>query len=58
VFVTDGDFYASTLALVAGVAQAGGWVRLGLAPYIGPQEVARALAVVEQAVREQPRNRA
>ncbi len=50
VFVTNGDFYATTLAARMGVSASGGWVRLGLAPYIGPGEVDRALTVLEQAI--------
>jgi cysteine desulfurase family protein (TIGR01976 family) len=50
VFVTNGDFYATTLADRMGVSESGGWVRIGLAPYIGPSEVERALAVLEQAI--------
>lgn len=50
VFVTNGDFYATTLAERMGVSESGGWVRAGLAPYIGPGEVDRALAVLEQAI--------
>ena len=49
VFVTNGDFYATTLAGRMGVAGSGGWVRAGLAPYIDQAEVGRALAVLEQA---------
>jgi cysteine desulfurase family protein (TIGR01976 family) len=49
VFVTNGDFYAATLARRLGVSESGGWVRAGLAPYIGRAEVSRALAAVEQA---------
>jgi cysteine desulfurase family protein (TIGR01976 family) len=49
VFVTNGDFYAATLAMRMGVSRSGGWVRAGLAPYIGQAEVSRALAAVERA---------
>ncbi len=49
VFVTNGDFYATTLAGRMGVAGSGGWVRAGLAPYIDQAEVGRALAVLERA---------
>jgi cysteine desulfurase family protein (TIGR01976 family) len=49
VFVTNGDFYATTLAGRLGVAESGGWVRAGLAPYIGRAEVGRALTVLERA---------
>ncbi len=49
VFVTNGDFYAATLARRMGVSRSGGWVRAGLAPYIGEAEVGRALAAIEEA---------
>lgn len=38
-FVSDGDFYASTLAERLGVRDRGGWVRVGLAPYTTRQEI-------------------
>ena len=50
IFVTNGDFYATTLAELMGVSGSGGWVRVGLAPYIGPDEVNQALAVLERAI--------
>jgi len=40
-----------------GVAESGGWIRAGLAPYIGPAEVGRALTVIEQAVGAPPTRR-
>jgi len=43
IFVADGDFYATTLAEVTGVASRGGWVRVGLAPYNTEEEVDRFL---------------
>jgi cysteine desulfurase family protein (TIGR01976 family) len=52
VFVTNGDFYATTLAERFGLGESGGWVRLGLAPYIGEAEVSRAIAAVTQAAGE------
>ena len=57
VFVTNGDFYATTLARRMGVAESGGWIRAGLAPYIGPAEVDRALTVIEQAIGAPPTRR-
>jgi cysteine desulfurase family protein (TIGR01976 family) len=49
VFVTSGDFYASTLASRLGLATTGGWVRAGLAPYLGEQDVTRVAAAVADA---------
>ncbi|MGI9005744.1 MAG: cysteine desulfurase-like protein [Streptosporangiaceae bacterium] len=46
VFVTNGDFYATTLAARLGVSESGGWVRVGLAPYLGIAEVERAVDVI------------
>lgn len=46
VFVADGDFYAATLAQRLGVADSGGWVRAGLAPYNTMQEVETFLAAL------------
>lgn len=37
--VADGDFYASTMAEVLDVYPAGGWVRIGLAPYNTMEEI-------------------
>ena len=51
VFVTNGDFYATTLAARLGLGESGGWVRLGLAPYIGEAEVTRAITAISQAAR-------
>ena len=39
--VADGDFYASTMAEVLDVYPAGGWVRIGLAPYNTKEEIQR-----------------
>ena len=49
VLVTNGDFYATTLAARLGLGESGGWVRLGLAPYIGEAEVTRAITAISQA---------
>jgi cysteine desulfurase family protein (TIGR01976 family) len=38
-FVADGHFYASTLARRLGIADRGGWIRAGLAPYNTAEEV-------------------
>ncbi len=46
-YVASGDFYASTLAKVTGVASTGGWVRIGFAPYTTEEEACRFLDVVE-----------
>jgi cysteine desulfurase family protein (TIGR01976 family) len=49
VFVTSGDFYATTLASRLGLATTGGWVRAGLAPYLGEQDVTQVAAAVAEA---------
>lgn len=41
-WVSDGDFYARTVAERCGVAQQG-WLRVGLAAYTSPEEVGRLL---------------
>jgi selenocysteine lyase/cysteine desulfurase len=46
VFVGDGSFYASTLDERVGTSAAGGWTRVGLAPYTTAEELARCLAVL------------
>jgi cysteine desulfurase family protein (TIGR01976 family) len=43
IFVSNGDFYATTLARRLGVRAAGGWVRLGIAPYVDRADIARVL---------------
>ena len=45
-FVWDGDFYATTLIERLGLADAGGVVRVGMAPYILESEVDALLAAV------------
>ncbi len=45
-FVWDGDFYAVTLIQRLGLADQGGVVRVGMAPYILTDEVERLLAAV------------
>jgi cysteine desulfurase family protein (TIGR01976 family) len=46
IFVTNGDFYATTLAARLGVDKSGGWVRAGLAPYISSADAHRAVGVI------------
>jgi len=46
VYVTDGDFYATTLAARLGVGDSGGWVRIGVAPYISAADARRAAGVI------------
>jgi len=46
VFVADGDFYASTLAQRLGIADKGGWVRAGLAPYNTLEDISRFIGGV------------
>ncbi len=45
-FVWDGDFYAVTLIERLGLADKGGVVRIGMAPYILPEEVEALLRAV------------
>ncbi len=47
IFVASGDFYASTLSQVTGVATSGGWVRIGFAPYTTEEEIVRFLDALE-----------
>ena len=47
IFVWDGDFYATTLVKRLGLAESGGLVRIGLAPYNTPEEVERLLEAIE-----------
>ena len=46
--IADGHFYASTMADKLGVNPMGGWIRIGLAPYNTPEEV----ALFEQGLQE------
>lgn len=39
IFITDGDFYAATLADKLDINKFGGWIRVGLAPYNSEEEV-------------------
>ncbi len=48
-WVSDGDFYATTAAERCGVAGQG-WLRIGLAAYTDPGDVARLLAALEDVV--------
>jgi cysteine desulfurase family protein (TIGR01976 family) len=50
VYVTNGDFYATTLAERTGVSQQGGWVRVGVAAYHDENDIARALSAIDRAV--------
>lgn len=50
VYITHGDFYASTLARRTQVADRGGWIRAGIAPYHDRADIDTALAVLERAV--------
>ncbi len=50
-FVWDGDFYAVTLIDRLGLADKGGVVRVGMAPYIVPEEVDALLAAVREIAR-------
>jgi len=46
IFVWDGDFYAARFVELAGLADRGGLVRIGLCPYNTADEVERAIAAV------------
>ena len=47
-FVWDGDFYATRLVELLGLADKGGLVRIGLAPYNTAEEVERTVAAVAE----------
>jgi cysteine desulfurase family protein (TIGR01976 family) len=47
-FVADGHFYASTLAGKLGIADKGGWVRAGLAPYNTWEEIEGFIGSLER----------
>jgi cysteine desulfurase family protein (TIGR01976 family) len=51
-FVTNGDFYASTLAEKLGIRDRGGWIRAGLAPYTTEEEVEGFVEVLKNFVKE------
>ncbi len=50
VFIAEGDFYASSLAINLGVRESGGWVRAGMAPYNTEEEVERFIVGMTQLV--------
>ncbi len=47
-FVWDGDFYATTLVERLGLAESGGLVRVGLAPYTNSEEIERLLSTLSE----------
>ncbi|MCR4403387.1 MAG: cysteine desulfurase-like protein [Firmicutes bacterium] len=51
IFVWHGDFYATTLIERLGLAERGGVVRVGLAPYNTDEEVDRLLSTLEECSR-------
>nr|WP_302053641.1 cysteine desulfurase-like protein [Brevibacillus parabrevis] len=51
VFIASGDFYASRLAELAGLADKGGWIRAGIAPYNTEEEIRRLAQGIAQMVR-------
>nr|WP_106779336.1 cysteine desulfurase-like protein [Lysinibacillus timonensis] len=54
IYISDGDFYASTLATKLRIHKNGGWIRIGLTPYNTLEEIERfkeALAQFETIVR-------
>jgi cysteine desulfurase family protein (TIGR01976 family) len=50
-FVWDGDFFATRLVELLGLAERGGLVRVGLAPYNSPGEVERVISAVTEIAR-------
>ena len=46
IFVWDGDFYVTQLAVSMGLKESGGWVRVGLTPYNTQEELDRTLEVI------------
>lgn len=50
VYITNGDFYATTLARKTGVGDRGGWLRVGLSAYHDESDVAAALGSMQRAV--------
>jgi cysteine desulfurase family protein (TIGR01976 family) len=50
-FIAAGDFYATTLAERLGIADSGGFVRAGLAPYNTEREVERFVGALEELVK-------
>ena len=51
-FIAAGDFYASTLAEKLGIADSGGFVRAGLAPYNTQEEIDEFVTALEGLVRD------
>ncbi|MGG1510898.1 aminotransferase class V-fold PLP-dependent enzyme [Brevibacillus agri] len=51
VFIASGDFYASRLAELAGIAHSGGWIRAGIARYNTEEEIWRLIKGVQQLMR-------
>ncbi len=48
VYIAGGDFYATTVAMVLGIRDSGGFVRAGLAPYTIREEVERLVESVRE----------
>jgi cysteine desulfurase family protein (TIGR01976 family) len=52
VYITNGDFYATTLSQRTGVAERGGWLRIGIAAYHNEDDIRRALSSIEKAIQD------
>lgn len=50
IFMTDGDFYATTLADKLDINKSGGWIRVGLAPYNSEEEVDKFINAIKNLV--------
>lgn len=50
IFITDGDFYATTLADKLGINKTGGWIRAGIAPYNSEEEVELFISAIKKVV--------
>lgn len=48
IFLSCGDFFATTLANILGVNRTGGWVRVGLAPYSTQEEAERFINALRE----------
>ena len=47
IFMTNGDFYATTLAEKLDINKAGGWIRIGIAPYNSEEEIERFINAIK-----------
>jgi len=51
VYITSGDFYATTLAQRTRVSAYGGWVRVGIGAYHNESDIRRAVDAIDKAVK-------